>query len=47
MTYFECADEHLRTFDIVRQALRDERRNPEWQFVTEGPEWRGQRAPRW
>ena len=47
VTYFECADEHLATFDSVRQALRDERRNPEWRFVTEGPEWRGRRAPRW
>ena len=46
VTYFECTDEHLLTFDIVRQALRDERRNPEWQFVVEGPEWRGRRAPR-
>ena len=46
-TYFECADEHLPTFAIVRQELRDERRNPEWRFVTEEPEWRGQRAPRW
>ena len=44
VTYFECADEHLATFDSVRQALRDERRNPEWRFVTEGPEWRGRRA---
>ncbi len=47
VTYFECADEHLPTFDSVRQALRDERRNPEWRFVIEGPEWRGRRAPRW
>jgi hypothetical protein len=47
VTYFECANEHLPTFEIVRQTLRDEHRNPEWQFVTEGPEWRGQRAPRW
>ena len=47
VTYFECADEHLPTFDIVRQALRDERRNPEWRFVVEGPEWRGRRVLRW
>ncbi len=47
VTYFECADEHLATFDIVRQALRDERRNPEWRFVIEGPEWRGRRVLRW
>ena len=47
VTYFECADEHLPTFDNVRQALRDERRNPEWRFVIEGPEWRGRRVLRW
>ena len=47
VTYFECTDEHLPTFDFVRQALRDERRNPEWQFVVEGPEWRGRRVLRW
>lgn len=47
VTYFECADEHLATFDLVRQALRDERRNPEWRFVVEGPEWRGRRVLRW
>ena len=47
ITYFECADEHLATFDLVRQALRDESRNPEWRFVIEGPEWRGRRVLRW
>ena len=47
VTYFECADQHLPTFDKVRQALRDERRNPEWRFVIEGPEWRGRRVLRW
>ena len=47
VTYFECADAQLPTFDLVRQALRDERRNPEWRFVTEGPEWRGRRTLRW
>ena len=47
VTYFECADEQLPTFDVVRQALRDEQQNPEWQFVNEGPEWRGRRAMRW
>lgn len=47
ITYFECADEHVATFDLVRQALRDDRRNPEWRFVIEGPEWRGRRVLRW
>lgn len=46
-TYFECADAQIPTFDLIRQALRDERRNPEWRFVIEGPEWRGRRALRW
>lgn len=47
ITYFECADEHLATFDQVCQALRDERQNPEWRYVIEGPEWRGRRVLRW
>lgn len=47
ITYFECAEEHLPTFDRVRQALRDPSQNPEWSFVIEGPEWRGRRVLRW
>ena len=47
ITYFECADEHLGVFDKIRAALRDERKNPEWQFVIEGPEWRGRRLLKW
>jgi hypothetical protein len=47
VTYFECADEHLPTFDRICEALRDVRQNPEWRFVTEGPEWRGRRVLRW
>jgi hypothetical protein len=47
VTYFECADEYLATFDQICQALRDVRQNPEWRFVTEGPEWRGRRVLRW
>jgi hypothetical protein len=47
VTYFECADEHLATFDRICQALRDVRQNPEWRYVTEGPEWRGRRVLRW
>ena len=46
ITYFDCSDEHMATFDLVRQALRDEHRNPEWRFVIEGPEWRGRRVLR-
>jgi hypothetical protein len=47
VTYFECADEHIETFNQICRALRDERQNPEWRFVIEGPEWRGKRVLRW
>jgi hypothetical protein len=47
VTYFECADEHLATFDQICGRLRDPRQNPEWLYVTEGPEWRGRRVLRW
>ena len=47
VTYFECADEHLPVFDEICRALRDERQNPEWKYVIEGPEWRGKRLLRW
>ena len=47
ITYFECADEHVATFDRIRAALADERQNPEWRFVVEGPEWRGKRVLKW
>jgi hypothetical protein len=47
ISYFECADEHLPVFDRICQSLRDVRQNPEWRYVTEGPEWRGRRVLRW
>ena len=47
ITYFECADEHLATFDQICQALRDVRQNPEWRYVIEGQEWRGRRVQKW
>lgn len=47
ITYFECADEHLATFERIRAALRDQTQNPEWHYVVEGPEWRGRRVLRW
>lgn len=47
VTYFECTDDHLATFDRICAALRDERQNPEWRYVREGPEWRGRRVLRW
>jgi hypothetical protein len=47
ITYFECTDENLPVFDQICRALRDERQNPEWKYVLEGPEWRGTRVLRW
>ena len=47
ITYFECTDENLTVFDEMCRALRDQRQNPEWKYVLEGPEWRGRRVFRW
>jgi hypothetical protein len=47
VTYFECTDENLPVFEKICAALRDERQNPEWKYVVEGPEWRGKRVLRW
>jgi len=47
VTYFECADAAVPTFHAVCTALRDVRRNPEWEFVREGPCWHGRRAATW
>jgi hypothetical protein len=47
LTYFECADTDVPTFHAVCAALRDVRRNPEWQYVREGPAWHGRRAGSW
>jgi hypothetical protein len=47
LTYFECEDDHMVTFERVHQALRDTARNPEWRYVREGPLWRGRRVLRW
>jgi hypothetical protein len=47
ITYFECTDENVPVFDQICRALRDERQNPEWKYVLEGPEWRGKRVLRW
>src|SRR5258706_398729 len=30
VTYFECEDEHVATFDRVCASLRDTAKNPEW-----------------
>jgi hypothetical protein len=47
VSYFECTDENLPVFEQICRALRDERQNPEWKYVLEGPEWRGKRVLRW
>ncbi len=47
LTYFECAREHVVTFDDVLRSLRDTTRNPEWRYVREGPLWTGRRVLRW
>ena len=47
ITYFECTDENLPVFDEMCCGLRDQRQNPEWRYVLEGPEWRGKRVLRW
>jgi hypothetical protein len=47
ITYFECEDRHLATFDAVAAAVSDVGQNPEWRYVVEGPKWRGRRVMRW
>ena len=47
VTYFECDAAHVDTFHVVRRALRDTMRNPEWKYVREGPLWAGRRVLRW
>lgn len=47
ITYFECEDAHLATFENVHRALRDTARNPEWKYVREGPLWKGRRVLKW
>jgi len=47
VTYFECADADVPTFHAVCAALRDVARNPEWEFVREGPSWQGRRVATW
>jgi hypothetical protein len=47
VTYFECADADVATFQQVCDRLRDVARNPEWKFVREGPTWHGRRVRTW
>ena len=44
LTYFEFAEASAGTFRAVAAALRDVKRNPEWAYVREGPEWWGWRV---
>src|SRR5262249_52191704 len=47
VTYFECADAAVPIFHAVCAALRDVKKNPEWEFVREGPCWQGRRVATW
>ena len=42
--YFEFAESDASTFSAVMAALRDTEQNPEWAYITEGPEWWGRRV---
>lgn len=42
--YFEFAEEDAATFSAVMAALRDTEQNPEWSYISEGPEWWGRRV---
>ncbi len=42
--YFEFAESDAATFSAVMGALRDTEQNPEWGYISEGPEWWGRRV---
>ncbi len=42
--YFEFAEADASTFCAVMDALRDVDQNPEWAYISEGPEWWGRRV---
>ena len=42
--YFEFAETDTSTFSAVMAALRDTEQNPEWAYISEGPEWWGRRV---
>ena len=44
--YFEFAESNEATFSAVMAALRDTEQNPEWKYISEGPEWWGRRVGR-
>ena len=42
--YFEFAEADASTFSAVMAALRDTEQNPEWAYISEGPEVVGQKG---
>ena len=42
--YFEFPEADASTFSAVMAALRDTEQNPEWAYISEGPEWWGSRV---
>ena len=42
--YFEFAETDAAIFSEVMAALRDTGQNPEWAYISEGPEWWGRRV---
>lgn len=42
--YFEFAEADAATFSAVMAALRNTDQNPEWAYISEGPEWWGRRV---
>jgi hypothetical protein len=42
--YFEFNEESVNAFRTVMTALRSTAQNPEWDYVSEGPEWWGRRV---
>ena len=42
--YFEFAEADASTFNAVMAGLRDVEQNPEWAYISEGPEWWGRRV---
>ena len=44
MGYFEFAEADASMFSAVMAALRDAEQNPEWAYISEGPEWWGRKG---
>ena len=47
VTYFECEDRHLETFERVHRRCETPPGIPSGDIVREGPLWRGRRVLRW